>query len=229
MSYAYLRKYSIHPLLLASVCLLCLGVSQSALAQRRVVVPRAPVKVKPAVPVIKVSPGELPEERSQLRTLADPAAKPAPELTSREKFKILHSEGVAKGTDAAKSKLTTIKLTVGQPVVENKAYLKFFMPHTVDTKFHRVIFHEINVNQVGTVTLQARLEKDARYLVDFSVYSVPIREYQMLFNGSTRITTAKGSEHLLFVVESEITGWIETKLLSDGDFIFFSAEITKVE
>jgi len=92
------------------------------------------------------------------------------------------------------------------------------------------LFYTATDPTMAYVQARIKVEKGARYLIDWLVKAPQSTVFSVSAGGSHQFSVGKGDHHLLAYLDSDVDGWTTISVHSDtANYGFYSVEITKVE
>lgn len=112
--------------------------------------------------------------------------------------------------------LNHIELSARRPWVNEKGYLYFLLPFSLNPSSPSINF---NKNFPGSLTVKLKVQEGETYLVDFSVKSWGSGTYRIeTSGGSQEFADTQGKlEHVLVVLHATESGWTDIKFDRTGD------------
>jgi len=229
-------------LLMTIVCVLSMGLMAEAQVrpQRVTNKPIATVKSvatsKSDIPVFKVTPGEpshqYKESDLQFLNRNYTSAKAIPKS---QKIDILKSGGTQPPSGPGgiqnnpELKLTHLKMSAKNPFKGVLGFLEFNEVRHYYAKKDYVLWY-IPSQSMGFMKAHLKVEKGAKYLVDWNVGCDAKRKFHFSSTGGSQTTELnKGSHHLLAILEPQETGMTSLMLWADVEWVFYGMEISKME
>ena len=126
--------------------------------------------------------------------------------------------------------LDHIELSARRPWVNEKGYLNFVLPFSLNPSSPSINF---NKNFPGSLTVKLKVEEGETYVVDFSVKSWGSGTYRVeTSGGSQEFADTQGKlEHVLVVLHATETGWtdIEFDRAGDSGHYLYSVRVDRME
>jgi hypothetical protein len=124
---------------------------------------------------------------------------------------------------------THFELTVKTPHIEDKGYLSFVFPESVDPKLGALFSPDLS----GQVNLHLNVEGGHRYLVDFVVSSQGMGVYRVIAeSGEYSEEDTNGTySHVLALLTAAGSGWTQVDLMQDSGtgFELHGVEVTSID
>jgi len=126
--------------------------------------------------------------------------------------------------------LDHIELSARRPWVQEKGYVKFFLPYSINPAAASTDF---NTNYPGSMTVVLKVEQGATYLADFAVKSWGAGTYVVeTEGGSQEFGDPQGNlEHVLVALQATESGWIDVKFeRPEGTgYYLYSVKVDRME
>lgn len=187
------------------------------------------------------TPPPMPGVQSNRSTdeVAEPGMRPARAVPAADgartaAMSVLSSRRGARpgGTGAiqaqAPTELQDITLTARRPWVNNRAYLSYLFPATVNSSTGTVMFSRDS----GFATVYLNAAEGALYLVDFAVDAWGIGTYRVASGDNAQtFPNSNGQQHLMVAVQATTAGWVSVQLSrSNGSgYYIHEVRVTRVD
>lgn len=188
------------------------------------------------IPVFKVKPGEPRHQykESDLQLLRR-AHTPAPPIPAAKKITLLKQGGTppasGPGTvqNTPEAKISHLRMSAKDPFKGTLGHLEFNEVRHYDAKNDAVTWYS-PMQGMGYMKAHLKVEKGAKYLVDWNVGCSENREFHYSSTGGSQSTQLQeGSHHLLAILDPTSSGTTSLMLWADTQWSFYGVEVTKME